>query len=405
MQTNIHQDLANRADVVEAEEILRSCVHCGFCTATCPTYRLTGDELDSPRGRIYLIKNLLETGEITARAAQHLDRCLTCRSCETSCPSGVTYGRLLDVGRTIREEKGSKARLRRLAPWVLRQVLPRRSLIAGFLALGQLLRPLLPAPLKRRLPPRDDDIPRPAEPTEPDLLLLGGCVQSVATPGVNRAIAQLLAINGSRAKLVEIGCCGALDHHLAARKSGEEHMKKVIRACASVPDAPIVSSATGCGLTLKEYGDIFRHDANHQAEAASFSRRVVDVSELFEAVSFDCRPLSVAVHTPCSMQHGMRLVGGIEEILRNSGFEVLATGEGHLCCGSAGTYSILQPRMAKRLLANKIEALSEPEPDVIVTANIGCQLHLGSGTDIPVMHWAQLLYRQLRRKQGSAEAP
>ena len=434
MLTQTHPRFASRPDISEAESILRKCVHCGFCTATCPTYQLLGDELDGPRGRIHLIKNMLEEGEMTRAAGLHLDRCLTCRACETTCPSGVDYGRLLDIGKHIqaelKQEKGQdKWSQGGLAARLLLFVIPRRSLFAGLLFLGRLFRPFLPSALARKVPSvrkvppvkasSAKVLPAKSQPDKsrppdclPDYLLLGGCVQSVATPSVNAAVQNLLEAKGKRVKLLDIQCCGSLHHHFGhhqAETPGKDYMMQVIHACADLPDVPIISSATGCGLTMKEYGQILPN----VPAAAAFSKRVMDLSEVLENLAFDCEPLKVAVHTPCTMQHGMQLTGKLEGILGRAGFQVLPTREGHLCCGSAGAWSLLHPRLASQLLARKINALTSPyesygsggetapPPDVIVTANIGCQLHLDSGTDLPVMHWVELLHQQSRNHSAS----
>ncbi len=397
MQTDIHPSLIARTDVQDADEILRKCVHCGFCTATCPSYQLLGDELDGPRGRIYLIKNMLEQGEISSEAGAHLDRCLTCRSCETTCPSGVEYGHLLDIGRGLKREMQADDGLRSMVSALIRLVLPRRYLFAPLVTLGRAFRVLLPAALKEHILPAAPRIEGPPEPERPDMLLLGGCVQSVMTPQVNESVRHLLAKQGVAVKLVEIDCCGALDYHLSHHDSGRDYMRRVMDRLENEQSLPVISSATGCGVTLKEYDAALAH-TDDATRAQGFARRVQDVSEVFAAIpefAFRCRPLRVAVHTPCSMQHGMKLNGVIEEILSRAGFDIVAAPEGHLCCGSAGTYSIMQPQLSHQLRENKLVALGAGKPDVIVTGNIGCQMHLGAEAYVPVMHWAELMYRQL----------
>ena len=393
MQTKIHPALAGQPEIEEANEILRSCVHCGFCTATCPTYRLLGDELDGPRGRIYLIKQLLETNTISAASQQHLDRCLTCRACETTCPSGVRYGQLLDTGRELANQRAGRKLSARALRWLLRKLVPNRRLFAPLLRLGQLLRWALPATLKRQVPPRVSCPPM-EDPDKPDLLLLGGCVQTPATPQVNLALQRLLSRLGIKAKLLDLGCCGSLDYHLAAKEAAMGTMREVMAAASRYPDLPLISSASGCGLTLKEYGHVFRHQPE-AAQAQAFSSRVMDAVELLEQHEFSCRPRRVSVHIPCTMQHGLGLLGRVEALLAKAGFTLLPVQDGHLCCGSAGTYSLLQPELATQLRDNKLAALSEQQPEVIVTANIGCQLHLAAGAAVPVQHWLELLADQL----------
>jgi glycolate oxidase iron-sulfur subunit len=396
MQTNIHPDLINLPVIREADSILRKCVHCGFCTATCPTYQLTGDELDGPRGRIYLIKNLLEDNQIGQSSLAHLDRCLTCRACETTCPSGVEYGRLLDIGREFATT---------LRPWpyrllsrLLRWFIPKRWLFKPLLRIGQLCRPVLPRVLRRHVP-----IFTPVRHAQPSVkgakvLLLSGCVQSAATPNVVAAMAKILADQGMESEVINEGCCGALDYHLSAHEAARSRMKKVIDLLTTKLDGveAIVSSATGCGVTIKEYPEILKFDPDYAARAQLVANKVMDPVEYFSN-----RPMhpgenprryhKVAIHTPCSMQHGMGLVGEIEKQMSAAGFSIVEHKEGHLCCGSAGTYSILQSDLSGQLRDRKLKALCRNQPDVIVTANVGCQLHLGEGSNIPVMHWLELI--------------
>ncbi|MDA0788465.1 MAG: glycolate oxidase subunit GlcF [Proteobacteria bacterium] len=415
MQTDIHPQLAGRRDVGEAEDILRSCVHCGFCTATCPTYQLLGDELDGPRGRIYLIKNLLEVApedrDVARASLPHLDRCLTCRSCETTCPSGVRYGRLLDIARGLISERAKPVLARRMASLLIRLVVPRPMIFGAMLKLGQLLRPILPGALARKVPmvPRVDgpgfsktgSSPVSGSISAPKhdrrVILLNGCVQRAATPDVNRAIEVLLDRMGIAVEyLSEEGCCGALDYHLAAQDTGRARMRRLIDLLhPRLADVEaIVSSASGCGVTIKEYPDILTGEPC-EARAREVAGKVVDVSELLETAEWNCRSARVAVHSPCSLTHGQGRAGSIEQILVRAGMEVVPVRDGHLCCGSAGTYSILQPQLAGQLLSNKVAALGANDPEIIVTGNVGCHLHLQGGTDIPVMHWAELLASRL----------
>ncbi len=410
MQTRIHADLENNADIREADKILRSCVHCGFCTATCPTYQLLGDELDGPRGRIYLIKNLLEENWIAPEANAHLDRCLTCRACETTCPSGVRYGRLLDIARDVASQHVSRPAGQRLMVFLLRLVIPRRALLLPLYNLGRVFRPLLPNLLAKNFPRRRrHEISNTAieqarasagkKPEGNRILLLQGCVQRAATPGVNEALRILLETTGASVCVeASEGCCGALDYHLAAHVTARSRMRALLDLLAPRLDNIdyIVSSASGCGVTLKEYPAALSGDPEYIAKAELVAAKVVDVAELLSTFSFSCREINAAVHTPCTLQHGQKIDGTIESILISAGIRIVATRDRHLCCGSAGTYSILQPTISKRLLAGKLDALQENNPEVIVTANVGCQLQLDSGASVPVMHWVELLARQLR---------
>ncbi|MBV1878384.1 MAG: glycolate oxidase subunit GlcF [Pseudomonadales bacterium] len=427
MQTKLHDNLVDLPIVSEANEILRSCVRCGFCTAVCPTYQTLGDELDGPRGRIYLIKNLLEEDQISSQANKHLDRCLTCRACETACPSGVKYGRLLDIGREIIAtrytfgltfEKGRRALIVRF----LRQFIPRQRLFKGVLLLGQLIRPILPAALAKNIPakvtsnyllPERNREPEPnklpernreperhsptvsaAEIKTGKILLLQGCVQKAATPNVNKALEYLLARKQVEVEYLNVeGCCGALDYHLAAHSAALKKIRQLIdnlMVRLSKVDW-IVSSASGCGVTIKDYPEIMQYDPVYADKAKQVAARVLDVSQLLNRFDFQCKPLKVAVHTPCSLQHGQKLPVSIEQILVQAGADLVATGEKHLCCGSAGTYSILQPSIANELTKRKVSQLTFDNPDVIVTANIGCQLQLAANAEKPVQHWVEFL--------------
>ena len=408
MQTNIHPQLARRADIIEADEILRSCVHCGFCTATCPTYQLSSDELDGPRGRIYLIKNLLEDNAIEADSVVHLDRCLTCRACETTCPSGVRYGRLLDIGKgLIAEKQVSSSWLRRLLIPLLRLVVPQPRLFRPLLQVGNLLRPLLPGVIRRHVPVLvNKSYVLPAiVASAPRVLVLQGCVQKAATPQVNQALAVLLAQQGVAVEfLPEESCCGSLDYHLAAHDAARSRMRRLIDQLyprLSEVQA-VVSTASGCGVTLKEYTEIFTDDPIYLAKAHQLHAKLRDVSELLASFTFSCLPGRVAFHSPCTLQHGQKINGVVEDILRRAGFALCAVQDAHLCCGSAGTYSLLQADISQTLLANKVTRLQAEQPDVIATANIGCQLHLQSGAAVPVVHWVELLADRLQAQPFKA---
>jgi glycolate oxidase iron-sulfur subunit len=408
MQTHIHPELVGRPDILEADEILRSCVHCGFCTATCPTYQLLGDELDGPRGRIYLIKNLLEDNAISAKSVDHLDRCLTCRACETTCPSGVRYGRLLDIGKELVAEKSIKpSMIRRSVISMLRFVVPKAALFGPMLRLGQYVRPLMPAVLARHMPylsRKTYSVPAVTMPAG-SVLVLQGCVQKIATPQVNQGLAKLLATQNIVVEMLAAeSCCGSLDYHLAAHTVARERMCRLIDQIyprLSQVDA-IVSTASGCGVTIKDYPEILHADGEYSRKAEQIVAKLVDVSELLATYTFDCEPARVAFHSPCTLQHGQKITGVVERILQASGFELTAVQDAHLCCGSAGTYSILQPEISQRLLVNKVASLVAQDAEFIATANIGCHLHLQSGTAVPVVHWVELLADRVRHEAGDS---
>jgi glycolate oxidase iron-sulfur subunit len=393
----------------EAEAILRSCVHCGFCTATCPTYQLLGDELDGPRGRIYLIKQMLEGCDVSQSTQLHLDRCLTCRSCETTCPSGVRYGRLVDIGRHVAEQRVPRSRRERAHRWLLRKALASRPLFATALATGRFLQPLLPTALARRVPRS-----RPAGVWPPArhprrMLALMGCVQPALAPSIDAAMARVLDRVGiSLVGTTGSGCCGALSHHLGAPDDALRLIRRNIDAWWHELDRgaeAIVVTASGCGVMVKDYGELLRDDpayAERARRVASLARDPVEViaaewKRLAPYVAMDRGSQRVAFHTPCSLQHGQRLGGRVDEILEAIGLELTPVADAHLCCGSAGTYSILQPRLAAELRDNKLRALEAGRPSVIATANIGCMMHLASGTRRGVRHWIELLDARLRR--------
>ncbi len=401
MQTRIHPDIKGLPRVQEAESILRSCVHCGFCTATCPTYQLLGDELDGPRGRIYLIKNLLEENAIDDRAVVHLDRCLTCRACETSCPSGVKYSRLLEIGKDLIATKTKRPTSKQMLSTLLRWVIPRDYLFTPMLRTGQFFRPVLPGVLADKIPARQKPLPissKRAGHPQKTVLLLHGCVQRAATPNVNVALEQLLtAQNVAVTHLPKEGCCGAVDYHMSAHEKGLQRMRDLIDKLHDQLEKVdyIVSSASGCGVTIKEYPLYLSEDPDYARKAEQVVEKVVDVSELMGQFEFLCTPIQVAVHTPCTLQHGQRINGEIESILERAGITIVKSRESHLCCGSAGTYSIMQPEISRRLQLRKLEVLQENSPQVIVTANIGCQLHLQAEAGVPVVHWVELLQQQI----------
>jgi len=400
MQTTIVADILKTQAGQEADAILRRCVHCGFCTATCPTYQLLGDELDGPRGRIYLLKQMLEGEPVTAKTRSHLDRCLTCRSCETTCPSGVVYHRLVDLGREMVEERLPRPLGQRLLRYALRQVLPYRARFSPLVRLGRIFKPLLPASLADKIPERQSSKPWPVESQARTMLVLNACGQADGAPNTNAATARVL--NQLGVQLIDApraGCCGAVSYHLAQVEEGKGFMRANIDAWwPYIEDGAeaIVITASGCGAMVKEYGLVLRDDPDYAAKAQRISELCKDISEVLRdedlsALRAKSRGVKVAFHSPCTLQHGQKLTGVVEGILINAGYTLTSVADGHLCCGSAGTYSILQPRLSKQLLANKLKALEGEQPDVIATANIGCHLHLQTGAHVPVRHWVELL--------------
>jgi glycolate oxidase iron-sulfur subunit len=409
MQTKLAPEFKGTREGEAAEAILRKCVHCGFCTATCPTYQLLGDELDGPRGRIYLMKQVLEGAPVTRSTQQHLDRCLTCRNCESTCPSGVQYGHLVDIGRAVVEERVQRPRGERTVRWLLKEGLT-GPLFAPALKLGQLVRPLLPAALKNKLPPKAG--PRASQwPTREHprkVLLLLGCVQPAMMPNINSATARVLDAAGIQTLVADgAGCCGAIRSHLGDVAGGLDDMRRNIDAWWPLVDGltsagkveALVMNASGCGVTVKDYGHALAHDAEYAEKARCVSELTRDLSELLPQIAGALqgrlrgpKPTRLAFHPPCTLQHGQQLRGGVEQHLGSLGFEVsVAPVEPHLCCGSAGTYSVLQPELAYQLRDRKLGHLQPLQPQAIVSANIGCIQHLQSGTDIPVRHWVEVL--------------
>jgi len=415
MQTAIDPSLKilkNSDELAEADAILRNCVHCGFCTATCPTYLIFGDELDSPRGRIYLIKNVLEGKEATAKTQQHLDRCLTCRSCETTCPSGVRYSRLLEIGRNLMEEKVPRPFVERIKRKVLLYVLPNRRKIGIIIKTGQWIKPLLPSALKNKLPAKTTDlIQQPTTQHTRRMLVLEGCIQPHATPNTNAAAARALEQLGiSLIRTAQASCCGAINQHLSDEERAKQYMRNNIDAwwpfieneSKESPIEAIALTASGCGLMVKEYGDVLKHEAAYAKKARKVSTLAKDISEIIAKEILNTnlpkswpqigKGINVAYHAPCTLQHGQKITGVVEQLLEHAGYILIPVTNEHLCCGSAGTYSLLQPALSQKLLKQKITHLTAAgTPDIIVTANMGCQLHLAKGSNIPVKHWIELL--------------
>jgi glycolate oxidase iron-sulfur subunit len=409
MQTNLAAEFKATRDGAQAEGILRKCVHCGFCTATCPTYQLLGDELDGPRGRIYLIKQVLEGAPVTRATQLHLDRCLTCRNCETTCPSGVRYGQLVDIGRRVVEQRVERPKAERTLRWLLREGLT-SPLFAPALKAGQLARPLLPAALKAKVPARAGARARlwPQREHPRKVLLLLGCVQPALMPNVNSATARVLDAAGIQTLVADgAGCCGAIREHLNDHEGALDDMRRNIDAWWPLVEGltskgrveAIVMNASGCGVTVKDYGHALAHDAAYADKARRVGELTRDLSELLPDLVPALKPrlharprAALAFHPPCTLQHGQQLRGMVEQGLADLGFAVrLAGSESHLCCGSAGTYSVLQPELAYALRDRKIGALAAAPAETIVSANIGCIQHLQSGTAVPVRHWVEVV--------------
>ncbi|MGB0847402.1 MAG: glycolate oxidase subunit GlcF [Thiolinea sp.] len=399
MHTELHPQLAGNHEAEEAKSIIQACVHCGFCTATCPTYQHFHDERDGPRGRIYLIKQLLENNEVSANTQKHLDRCLSCRSCETTCPSGVRYGRLVDIGRKMTEDRVPRSPLAKLQRQALRQFVPYEKRFGTLLKLGQIARPVLPAALKAKVPVKRAASPWPVNSHPRKMLALRGCAQGVATPNTNAAAARVLDKLGiTLAEEPNAGCCGAVDYHLSAHEAGLNAMRKNIDAWWPAIEAgaeALVMTASGCGVMVKEYGELLAQDPEYAAKAKRVSELTKDISEVLLAEDLTQLKASVqtktAFHCPCTLQHGLQLSGKVEQILQQVGVPLTKTKDKHLCCGSAGTYSILQAKTSQALLDKKLKALTIDAPEQIVTANVGCQLHLATKSEVPVKHWIELL--------------
>jgi glycolate oxidase iron-sulfur subunit len=412
MQTHLAPEFKDTPEGQEAEAILRKCVHCGFCTATCPTYQLLGDELDGPRGRIYLIKQMLEGEQPTEKTQLHLDRCLTCRNCESTCPSGVEYGALIDIGRSIMERKVERGAGSKALRWAIKEGIT-SPLFAPAMKLGQALRPLLPAVLKGKVPPAQDAGRWPDRTHTRKVLLLAGCVQPSMMPNVNSATARVLDAAGIQTVVPPAaGCCGAVRFHMNDQEGGRDHMRHNIDTWWPYVERgeveAIVMNASGCGVTVREYGHHLQHDTAYAEKARRISELTRDLSELLPDIAPLLKPVLAAArpdsdagvlafHPPCTLQHGQQLRGGVEHWLGELGFTVrLAPGESHLCCGSAGAYSMLHPEIAQQLRDRKLGHLKEVAPQTIVSANVGCIAHLQSGTDTPVRHWVEVLDQALQ---------
>lgn len=404
MQTTLSDNARQLPRAEEAERILRSCVHCGFCNATCPTYQLLGDELDGPRGRIYLIKQVLEGKEVTEKTQLHLDRCLSCRNCETTCPSGVDYHNLLDIGRAVVDAAVPRSMGQRVLREGLRDVLPNAALFKSLTRLGNTFRPLLPDTVKNKLPAHVTTAKaRPAVRHERRMLMLEGCVQPGLSPNTNAATARVLDRLGiSVVPASQAGCCGAVDYHLDAQHAGLDRARRNIDAWwPSIESGAlaIVQTASGCGAFVKDYGHLLSGDPGYAEKAKRVSALAKDLVEVLRDEPLESlnihSDLRLAFHCPCTLQHAQKLGGAVESVLLRLGFNLTAVPDSHLCCGSAGTYSITQPVLSRQLRDNKMNALESGRPDVIATANIGCQTHLAGTGRTPVRHWIELIEEAL----------
>jgi glycolate oxidase iron-sulfur subunit len=407
MQTSLPNALLQTRSGQEADEILRNCVHCGFCNATCPTYQLTGDELDGPRGRIYLIKQVLEGRQATRKTQQHLDRCLTCRACETTCPSGVDYHLLLDTGRDMVERSVQRSPGDRLVRRALRMLLPWPARFAPLLRMGQFVRPLLPATLKQHVPEKQvSNQAAPARQHARVMLLLDGCVQPSLAPQINHATVRVLDALGITARSEKnSGCCGAVSYHLNAADEARAFMRTNIDAWWPAIEKgaeAIIVTASGCAPMVKDYGRLLAADSAYADKAKRVSELARDISEIIaaefsrEAFAETGGGTRIAFHSPCTLQHGQRITGKVENILTRLGFKLTTISNSHLCCGSAGTYSILEPALSSALRDNKLATLQADRPDMIATANIGCLMHMAAHADVPVKHWIELLEPLIR---------
>ncbi|WP_144144543.1 glycolate oxidase subunit GlcF [Paraburkholderia sp. BCC1884] len=406
MQTNLADFIRNTPDGDEADAILRNCVHCGFCTATCPTYQILGDELDGPRGRIYLIKQMVEGAPVTRSTQVHLDRCLTCRNCESTCPSGVQYGRLVEIGRKITEEKVTRPLGQRLTRRLLASFVPNSALFTPTMRLGQQFRRLLPRKLRDKVPARQRPLEWPSAKHPRKMLMLAGCVQPSMMPNVNIATARVLDALGVETVIApDAGCCGAIRLHLGYNDDALDDLRVNIDAWWPYVEQgveAIVMNASGCGATVKEYAHLLRHDPAYAEKARRIVELTRDVAEILPEFEEDLRVKTrrrsihtVAYHPPCTLQHGQQVRGKVEHLLAALGVEVRLPADSHLCCGSAGTYSLTQPKLSYALRDQKLERLRAQEPQVIVSANVGCIAHLQSGTPTPVAHWIELVEHML----------
>ena len=408
MQTHLADFIKNTPHGKIADTILKNCVHCGFCNATCPTYQLTGDELDGPRGRIYQIKQVLEGMGATVQIQSHLDRCLTCRNCESTCPSGVEYGHLLDIGRSEVEKQIGRPPLEKFKREALRRLMLNRTAFESTYRVAQSLRPWLPQKLRGKVMAGKavGIIPQSTRPRK--MIMLEGCVQPGMSPNINAATLRVLDKLGIQLQRPQnAGCCGAINLHMGAEAQSLNDMRRNIDAWWPLLEQgaeALLINASGCGATVKEYGYHLQHDAQYAEKAAAISAAAKDIVEILasEAENIQAKlpanlpAHTIAYHPPCTLQHGQKLKGSVESLFAELGITVLLPQDAHLCCGSAGTYSFFQPELSQQLRDNKLSRLNALKPDVVLSANIGCIGHLAGGTATPVMHWIEYLDEQMQ---------
>ena len=408
MQTHLADFIKNTPHGKIADTILKNCVHCGFCNATCPTYQLTGDELDGPRGRIYQIKQVLEGMSATVQIQSHLDRCLTCRNCESTCPSGVEYGHLLDIGRSEVEKQIGRPPLEKAQREALRRLMLNRAVFESAYRVAQSLWPWLPQKLRGKVMARKavGIIPQSTRPRK--MIMLEGCVQPGMSPNINAATLRVLDKLGIQLQRPQnAGCCGAINLHMGAEAQSLNDMRRNIDAWWPLLEQgaeALLINASGCGATVKEYGYHLQHDAQYAEKAAAISAAAKDIVEILasEAENIQAKlpanlpAHTIAYHPPCTLQHGQKLKGSVESLFAELGITVLLPQDAHLCCGSAGTYSFFQPELSQQLRDNKLSRLNALKPDVVLSANIGCIGHLAGGTATPVMHWIEYLDEQMQ---------
>ena len=399
MQTHIPQSILDTPQGKEANDILRSCVHCGFCTATCPTYQELGDELDGPRGRIYLIKDMLEGGDVTKTTQKHLDTCLTCRACETTCPSGVAFAHLAEIGKAMVEDKVQRPLKQRLMRRLLVTVLPNRSLFGSLLAFARLFRPVLPSKLKKKIPKSQKTADFPKKEHLRKVLLIEGCVQPSMSPEIDVASAIVLDKLGIQTmRLLQAQCCGAVENHLNAKEAALKRVRLNIDLWMPFIELgveAILSTASACALEIKEYAHMLKDDPEYAEKAKIISDKAKDIVQVLSEEDLSQFKLAeakrIAFHAPCTLQHGQKLNGSVESLLTGLGYALMPVAGAHLCCGSAGTYSMLQPELSETLRDHKVKSLEVHQPEIIATANIGCLHHIQTGTDMVVKHWVTLL--------------
>ncbi len=400
MRAKFSQEFLASPDGAEMTSIMRACVHCGFCNATCPTYQLLGDELDGPRGRIYLIKSMLDEASVGKATQTHLDRCLTCRSCETTCPSGVRYSRLLELARPMVEEKVDRGSWELIQRWLIRAIVPHRRRFNLLMALARAVKPLLPSAVRELVPPSVAPVAPVTDIHSRKMILLDGCVQQSVAPNINAAACEIFNQQGIQLlSFPKSGCCGAVSYHLGELAEAQAYARSNIDAWSTALEAgaqAVVAASTGCAVMLKEYSDLLAGDPLYADRASRISEIVSDPSEVLDpqALGRAYRAQSnhrIAFHAPCTMQHGLGVAGKAEACLRAVGFELTDVADGHLCCGSAGSYSLLQPELANRLLDQKVAALERDRPMQIATANIGCLMHVQRRADPEVLHWLEVI--------------